>query len=251
MPNHILSIDLDIIFSNSLGLCTSFSDRMAREAFWDQVYRDFKKEYFQPNREYCKQLKKILNSYIYKVDKIYIGQDHSSIIQALDMEKDKFNKDYSFDIHNIDFHHDISYGQTDEDEVTESFVCNCGSWVGLLNHCGYINSYTWYYGFGSNFREKALLGGDNPLTPRRLHRLPFENINFPMELDIKMLYITFSPLWIPYGQEDIVFNILNSLPKEKIVFLKDPYFCNQERKDFLNHHYRRERFIYNGEFKLD
>lgn len=250
MPNQILSIDLDILFSNSLGLCTTFSERMPREVFWKRVYQDFKPEFFNCNQDYYNKLTKILNLYANRVDKIYVGQDHSSIIEALDLEKSNFNN-YSFNIHNIDFHHDISYGQTDEDEVVESFICNCGSWVGLLNHCGYINSYTWYYGFGSNFREKALFSEENPLTPRRVDRISFEYSGFPMDLDIKMLYITFSPLWIPYGQESVILKLLNSLPSDKIVFLKDPYFNNQERKDFLNHSYNKERFNFDGSFKLD
>lgn len=233
--NNILSIDLDILFSPGLGLCHDFPDKMPREIFWENVYKDFDKEFFNYNKEYYNALKKIVEHYTNKVEKIYIGKDHSSIIEALDLEKKHF-LNYSFDIYNIDFHHDIGYSINDEEEVVHNFVCNCGNWVGLLNHSGYINKYSWYYGYGSVYKTNVLDDNRNPLTPRNMNKKEFSN-SFPENLDLKMLYITYSPLWIPLGQENIIKEIISLIPKEKRVYLNEAYYSISTRKNFLNHNF--------------
>jgi hypothetical protein len=52
-----------------------------------------------------------------------------------------------------------------------------------------------------------------------------------------MLYITYSPLWIPLGQENIIKEIIALIPKEKIVYLNEPYYFISTRKNFLNHNF--------------
>jgi len=108
--NTILSIDLDILFSPYVGIYNKdiFNDK-SLEYLWQSLSKTYNIWDFKINEEFLLYIKNILKVYIPQVKTIYIGNDHSSILSAIELEKNNFNIPYLFDIYNIDYHHDVVY----------------------------------------------------------------------------------------------------------------------------------------------
>lgn len=86
--NTILSIDLDILFSPYVGIYDkiTYNDKPL-EFLWDSIGKTYNIWDFRINEKYYDNIKKILNNYIPQVSTIYIGNDHSSILNAIELEK--------------------------------------------------------------------------------------------------------------------------------------------------------------------
>ena len=232
--NTILSIDLDILFAPYIGIY----NRLIKNGYncqqiWDGVEQEYTITDFIPNLDYCKVILNILQYYTLKINKVYIGQDHSSILTALELEKAQFQLPYIFNLYNIDFHHDIGYGDQNLIKDIKNGRVNCGSWVGYLNYYNFLNTYYWYDGIGSQFDNYRLSNDLNELLPKNLNR-QLLNDNFPMDLNIDLLYITFSPPWIPPQYYDVIKEILKLIDKNKIKYLPNAYQEGNLKKPFLS-----------------
>ena len=230
--NTILSIDLDILFTPYIGI---YNDYIDCKKSCNQNWKDIKEKFFinniSINQEYLTILNNILKIYSEKVNTIYVGFDHSSILTAIEKEKNNFKLPYSFIIHNIDFHHDIFYGQYQSDDIKYFNIANCGDWVGFLAYNNFLTQYYWYYGIGSVFDERMLKKDNQKAIPSFLNK-EF-NKDFSLYLNIDLLFISISPQWIPISQYSYIKDILLKLPQEKIHFFNEPYFVGSEEKNFL------------------
>ncbi len=225
--NTILSIDLDILFSPYIGIYNNFILDYEIQNIWDKIKDQCDISLFTYNQDYFNVIKQILSIYQKQVDKIYIGFDHSSILTAIEDKKNNFTLPYEFTIYNIDYHHDIFYGDRQSEEIKKNII-NCGDWVGFLTYNKLLIYYYWYYGIGSSLSEKELIKINNEAYPSMVKQ--FFNNNFDLDLKIDLLFISISPQWIPPDQYQIIKDLLLTLPKEKIKFLEDPYLY----KNFLS-----------------
>ena len=230
--NTILSIDLDILLDPYIGIYSDFIDcKKSCNQNWKEINDKFSLKNVHVNEEYLTILKQILKVYTEKINTIYIGFDHSSILSAIEKEKNNFKMPYNFIIHNIDFHHDIFYGQQQSDEIKFLNIANCGDWVGFLTYNNFLTQYYWYYGVGSCFDEKRLMRDNQKAVPSLLNT-QFDK-DFSLYLNIDLLFISISPQWIPIDQYSVIKEILLELPQEKICFFENPYFISSEEKNFL------------------
>lgn len=239
--NNIISIDLDIITS-PYGACYKdfISSYQNREYNFNTINNFVDLSSYSLNLNLLRQIQTIISYYEQQVDIIYLGFDHSSILNAIEQEKEKFNQDYRFNIYNIDLHHDITYGQNDEEQIVNSEICNCGNWVGYLNFNNYIKNYIWYKGIDSWFDKEKMTDVKNPFCPKRM-KIENNLVNFPMDLSISILYITFSPPWIPITFDNNIVELLKNINKP-IYYYPGPFFNNYQKRDFLNN--KAEKFFY-------
>lgn len=232
--NTILSIDLDILFAPYIGIYNNLiKNNYNCEEIWESINQIYTITDFIPNLEYCKIIIAILQYYSEKIDKIYIGQDHSSILTAIELEKKQLDSPYKFNLYNIDFHHDIGYGDIKLVEDIQEGRVNCGSWVGYLNYFHFLNNYYWYDACGSQFDNYKMSNDFKELLPNNFERKLLSN-NFPINLNIDLLYIAISPPWIPVCYYDIIKEILKTINKNKIKYLPNAYQEGNLKKPFLS-----------------
>lgn len=229
MINTIISIDLDIIFENILKECNNLIKvDQDREYNWNNIYKNFDKKLFKINYKYYNEIINILKTYIPLVDKVYIGYDHSSIINIIEKEKNNLNSNYLFNIYNIDYHHDIIYNTKQFENIQQGF-CDCGSWVGFLNYYNCICTYHWYKSKNSN--KNNILNCEE-VYPALMHEYIL-NDNFPLNLkNVKILFISISDQWIPPIFDEEIKKIFLNINNYE--FIDNEYSPNRNKKDFLN-----------------
>lgn len=228
--NTILSIDLDILFSPYVGIYNKeiFNDKPC-EFLWNTISEFHNIWDFRINIDYLTYIQNIFNIYTQQVKTIYIGTDHSSILTAIEEEKNNLSQPYLFDIYNIDYHHDVVYGDAQQDRIIRCGTADCGNWVGFLSYYNLINKYYWYRGIGSEFDKKIMLHSE--VVPN-MDRFLFDD-SFPLDLNIDLLFISISPPWIPNCYYSQIEELLLKLPQEKIKYYKYPFFINEDKPKFL------------------
>lgn len=232
--NTILSIDLDIIFSPYIGIYnTLVNSNQTNEIIWKSIATAYNINDFIPNEDYLQLIINLINKYSKQVNKIYIGLDHSCILEAIQLEKEKLKYPYKLTIHNIDYHHDIFYGEEQAFKLKRYNTASCSNWVGFLTINNFIQYYYWYYGQGSCYNQKMLEQECYEAIPQMIVS-PFKNINTNLNIDI--LFISISSDWIPPQYYNMIKEIILDIPVEKRYYIKYPYFIGNEEKDFLTLH---------------
>ena len=230
--NNILSIDLDILFSPYVGIYDKFIfDNKPCEYLWNQIKSFHNPLDFKINTYYFKYIENIFNNYKKQIPIIYIGNDHSSILNAIEEEKENLEYPYKFNIYNIDYHHDIVYTEAQRTDILEYNMTTCGNWVGYLNYNKLINQYYWYRGQGSEFNQDIC---NYPLIMPNNIKISLFNNNFPLDLNIDLFFISISPQWIPTQYYDQIKNLLLKLFDKKIKHFKYPFFVNEGKPNFLS-----------------
>lgn len=233
--NTILSIDLDILFSPYIGIYNSLIQGLpSHELTWEFLDTQYNQASFFPNKEYYEILEKIIRYYSLQVNEVYIGEDHSSILTAIEHNKDIFTNPYQFNIYNIDFHHDITYQEKECVNNFDKKLSNCSDWVGFLNYHNFLNTYHWWHAPSSSFDKKLFNEEFINVMPKNFYEYDLEN-NFPLDLNIDMLYITFSTPWIPPCYYFVIKELLiNNIKKEKMKYLPYSFIPGGFIKPFLN-----------------
>lgn len=80
----ILSIDLDILMSPYCGIYNELvNPDEDRQYNWHKIEEIIDVSDFTINQEYKKIIQNIINKYSMEVDTIYVGYDHSTILNAI------------------------------------------------------------------------------------------------------------------------------------------------------------------------
>lgn len=231
--NNILSIDLDILFSPYVGIYNAeIKDLSTYEYSWDIINMQYNQKSFIPNQQYYNIIKEIIFHYINQIPYIYLGEDHSSILTVIEENKSIFNLPYNFNIYNIDFHHDILY-QKEHISNFEKKISNCSNWVGFLNYYNFLNEYNWWGAPCSSFDQTLFDKEFENIMPKKFKKYILDN-RFPLDLNIDILYITFSTPWIPPYYYFIIRELLKDIDKNKIKYLPYPFIPGGFIKPFLN-----------------
>lgn len=192
MEKTILSIDLDIIMHPSISL---YNDDVMEEDAPVELWASLEKEYkYEENKildfdpivliELAKLLK------IHKDKPIHFIENHEEIVDYLKKEEDYNTSTYN--IYNIDFHHDIWYDTEDALKKWDKDTYDCGNWLGYLYFKKKLNSITWLKASNSSNLETPIYGRNfklNTMTLREFYKL--YSINFDE------VFFCLSPQWIP------------------------------------------------------
>lgn len=230
----IISIDLDILMSPYCGIYNNLvKPDQDRQFNWEKIEEVIDINGFELNQEYKQIVEDIITKYSEQVDKIYVGYDHSTILNAIELEKENLNQDFVFDLYNIDYHHDIYYGDYQKEMIIDQHLACCGNWVGFLSYYNHINKYYWYKGIGGDYIPDLYSNDRDIHLNIDIQRL--KETDFPDHLNnVKILYISCSYPWIPLRLSKKLGDFLLSLPQNKIYYLDGVYSSNYDRKKFLN-----------------
>ncbi len=220
----ILSIDLDILMSPYCGIYNQFISGVDRVGSWAEAKALLNISDFTINSEYKNTITDIISTYQNQVDKVYVGEDHGTILKALEAEN-LLNEDLN--IINIDYHHDINYTilKSDRNKNVNDFFeeAAVSHWAGYLLYKNNHNFYTWYRGIGSEFNLKFFMSMSIvPLNYKNFKQEIFNN-TFPLDMKIDMLYIVPSLPWIPKHCDKELNEVLNLVDPNKVVNIKGYY----------------------------
>ena len=113
-------------------------------------------------------------------------EEHQEIIDCL-KKFDSFEDKESFEITNIDFHHDIWYRDEDKNDIVSFDKYNCSNWLGYLYLTDKTKKITWYKASNSDclLDEKII---DNMVN--------ISKIPYLFKEDFDAIYLVKSPQWV-------------------------------------------------------
>lgn len=176
----ILTIDFDIIMNPSIDW---YNDS---ELEVDEFLNRFD---FMPvltaDLNLYRDLTEIVLKYIDNITFIY---NHHDIVDFLK------NEEEPFELYNIDYHHDIGYGEDNEWHIPLSEDdYHEGNWVRYLYNINKIQKYIWYKSYYSSSPDEEI---EKYLSEEHL----IHNVNmdlFTKEIEFDRIYICLSPEWVP------------------------------------------------------
>ena len=227
----ILSIDLDIIMEPCIQLYNRDvkpGEVGLRHSNWDTLYKTLDlKRHLSINKDNLDFIFSCLTKLSKRLDHVYVGNDHSCIINAINQEYTQHGLKIPVDIVNIDHHHDIAYSLEQEDMCLKYGEASCSSWVFYLNLCKAVNSYIWV-----NNPNSELYKGTTQIDGGFVSIDKFKFI----ESDYDMLFFTPSLPWIPLEYDDVYLKVLTcmeSLWKNKINYITQPFINDPVEKNIF------------------
>lgn len=159
---NVLSIDLDYIMAPCIQLYNNYVGDIMNaleseygkeesgyygshlEEFWKWMNDDlYCERFYMFDNTKFEQVSNLLYSKVEDIsDKdIYFAKEHDAILTFLCNDEDK--KDYTFNVYNIDHHHDIFYAEEAREKI-EKYACSgLADWVYYLYDFGKLKHYYW------------------------------------------------------------------------------------------------------------
>lgn len=202
MEKTILSIDFDIIMHSCITL---YNDDVEGNdnpiELWGWLEEEYKLEDYNLLSGDFKTLFEIAKLLNYNKDKpIYFIDEHQEIIDIL-QERSEYNTD-TYNIYNIDFHHDIWYDEDSPDEILDNDEYTCADWVGYLYLKKKLKQYTWLKAPNSDLLEIPIYGKNFNFNILRLS--DFDKL---YKINFDEIYVCLSPQWVP-EKYHYLYNIL-------------------------------------------
>ena len=172
----IVTIDFDIIMHPSIQLYQNAEEPV------DEFLSKFDIGIMPADLELYKELTKFIMSF--DKNKIFFIYDHHDIIEEISDIKEPF------DLINIDFHHDIGYGDDMQWNTPLLEKIHEGNWVKHLWDTNRLKSYIWYKDYQS---DEVVEEGEKYLTEEHF----ITNRSLEKLLDADRLYLCLSSPWVP------------------------------------------------------
>lgn len=186
---NVLSIDIDVFFE-----CNEYAEYMFHQLDEDLAWNVIslisqeKNISLKPNVRALQKVCDLLHSKYKKGVIVEYIEEHDEIVKIMEKHKVK-----DCNMYNIDFHHDISYGEEDNE-------LNLENWVRHSKSRGQILNYNWLH------RELSELNCDSPFFYTRtcLGDLDVNKVE-----DIDLIVICTSHHFTPKKYQEIIKNILS------------------------------------------
>ena len=225
MVKRLLSIDFDIIMAPCIKLYNDMSNGGENPTVtWNAI--EFERGVDEKFLMYDANTYKTLVKLVKMVMDFNIFCNvvpvtaHHEIIDNL-----KKSLDYdetTYDLINIDYHHDIMYRPQDRNTIKNFDKYNCSNWVGYLMLKDKIDKYTWVKA-GNSLAYDHRLDGKTPLDfDVQSLRYIEDGIKYPNSLrpdqispiNISTIYLCLSPQWVPYKYHHLYDLIVELFSKE-------------------------------------
>lgn len=197
METNVLSIDFDIIMAPSIEL---YNDKVPLNK-WDDLLNAFPiYSFLTMDASYYRKL----NEYLIKVapkvnkDNIFIAFGHDKILNHL-------KKDETFNIVNIDHHHDLGYRPDSLDEPN-----NCANWVMVAEADGRLKNYTWIHSQNSQMPINELTNKFSEGTYKEYVLDDVDNLAQMLQTP-DIIFICLSPEWVPPAYQYLFYSLLDVL----------------------------------------
>ncbi len=182
---NILTIDFDILMHNN------------GEQYGIDKNNDELKEFYPIDFELYQQLTNVLLYFLgthSNPEDISFIEEHHLIIPLV--EEYKKQNDEDIYLINVDYHHDLSYGDEWKVDFTKQANINCGTWVRYLKENNLIQNYAWVHGYSFNpghDEEYANYFGQLIDEHYSIGEYDFENL--PLYID--KIVLCHSSFWVP------------------------------------------------------
>lgn len=209
MEKKILSIDFDIIMYPCINL---YNGDVGGDDNPVDLWRDLEDEYGLENYNILTYDTKVLKEITKLIAKnknkpIYFIQEHQEIVDHL-KTTEGWNED-TYDVYNVDFHHDFWYRDTDFAEILKQDEYNCSDWLGYLYLTKKASGITWLKAPNSDEPEIRAYGGNVKFNTLRIRE--FDKLH---KIDFDEVYFCFSPQWVPQKYR-IFYDIIEIMVKGK------------------------------------
>lgn len=207
MIKRLLSIDFDIIMAPCIKLYNDLSSGGENSTVvWNNINnaRGLEDKFLSYDANTYKDLVKLVRDIIEfnRECKLVPIIEHHEIIDDLKTQEDY--DDTTYDLINIDFHHDIFYRPQDRNLIKSFDKYNCSNWVGYLFLKDKLDKYTWVKAGNSDLYDHQLDGKYkiNFFTESlRYIENVYNNISDERKfspVNIDTIYLCLSPQWVPY-----------------------------------------------------
>jgi len=193
MEKKILSIDFDIIMAPSIELYNELADETEDpEELWKDLEVEYNFDLY--NKVKCDEdiLYGLVDLLKHFQDKpLHFIINHEEIVD--DLKKSPTYETDTYNIYNIDFHHDFWYDEEAFEEILKTDEYYCGNWLGYLYLKRKLSSVTWFKALNSvNLGIKPY--GRNPCS---ITTESVRNLSKLKTIDFNEIYIALSPQWVP------------------------------------------------------
>lgn len=196
---NIVTVDFDIVMHRSLNI---YNDLVDDDTTIQVILNDNKDAHFVPNSDLY--LYNYLTNFVLKCakkltsDKIIFIDSHEEVLQFF--ETGGVKPEESFNVFNVDFHHDIAYSEEDMTGILQE--ADCGNWVKyLFNHYTNFNQYVWI-----NTEESG--DADNPSFGTYINKkvITYDIKKYNLDALVKsvdVLYLCRSDPWVPAEEQQL------------------------------------------------
>ena len=206
MEKNILSIDLDIIMHPSIDL---YNDDIYVNEDPDELWSNLEEEFAFEAFDTLKYDKEVLLDIIRLLKKnkdkpIIFIKDHDEIVNLL-----KNDTDYPqcmYNIYNIDFHHDLWYGEDDVLDAKSEDNYTCADWLGYLYLHKKTSSITWIKAKNSSNINIKPYGNKDC----KIEYLSIKDFSQLEDINFDQIYFCLSPQWIP-PKYRIIYDVIKLL----------------------------------------
>lgn len=132
---------------------------------------------------------KLIRKNVQSGAKLRLIEEHQHLVDALKLDENY--SDTTYDIYNIDFHHDLWYHKEDLTNMVDFDDYTCANWLGYLLLKGKTNSVHWLKAPNSDMPTPFI--SEDPFTSILKIR-DFDKI----EEEFDEIYFCFSPQWTPH-----------------------------------------------------
>ena len=200
MVHHILSIDFDYIMFPCIKLYNDLCGGGGNSTItWANIemQRGVEEKFLQYDANAYTSIVKLVQLAMKKEGTELIPvEEHDKLVDIL-KEDPEYEND-SFNLVNIDFHHDIMYRFNDRNIIKNFDKYNCSDWVGYLMIKDKLSEYTWVKAPNSSLYDHNLDGNYNIKFNIESRRI-FDNMNeFLNEHPFDKIFLCFSPQWVPH-----------------------------------------------------
>ena len=193
MEKQILSIDFDIIMHPCIQLYNDEvdgdDDPKTLWGYLEKKYQYTDNNVLNYDSNLLIELVKLI-AFHKKNTEICFITDHHEIIDIL--KQSSTYKDDTFNIDNIDFHHDLWYRETDFKDILKKDEYNCATWLGYLFLKKKLTSLTWF-----NTENSVLLEIKPYGSKIKLNIINARNLSSLYNKKFDVIFVCLSPQWIP------------------------------------------------------
>lgn len=186
--HKVLSIDLDYIMFPCIKLYNQYSAGKENDTvIWKYISQEVDENYLFYD---AYALQAILNKILTNVKNgaIFIPiREHDELVNKLH-ELEDF-EDSTFDITNIDFHHDLFYDEEELNMIQSFNKYSCANWLGYLYFKDRIKSATWVKAQNSPWYREEIQSF--PIEVKGLSDIS------GLGDDYEYVFLCLSPQWIP------------------------------------------------------
>lgn len=218
----VISVDLDFILEPCIQLYNDLviNDVSDQNIMWEDIMRQRDLErHLSVNQENWQFICDIIKRSKNKCN-IYVGNDHSSILTAINQEVKRNGISLPLDIVNIDHHHDILYKEINRAIIDKYQDPNCADWVYFLGRMGLLDNYFWIANPNSEPYDTQKMGTFKVNNFIQMNKSQFDYNSLG---NIDLIFFTSSTPWIPRKFLNYHFAmiklILETFDESKVFFL--------------------------------